>query len=253
MTKLPNNTEIEKENLDLIKKVTDDLRGIFILDPIPSAMRNYERITDIEIRPNGENVSPVLYHMCKDRLKKEQLLDIICRLPENEVMDIEFITTKLGDVIFGLKERYMSSSELVDAKKLSDGTLRCIAIVSAILTMKENGTIVVEEIDNGIHPSRVLKLIECLKMIGKSRKIDIILTTHNASLLNQYDREKLMGVSIIYRDKENGTSKFTPFVEMKQSSKVLAAGGLGAAMLNDSLNSLVKESRKTVDYSWLGV
>ena len=34
----------------------------------------------------------------------------------------------------------------------------------------------IEEIDNGIHPARVYKLIEQLISIGKERKIDIIIT-----------------------------------------------------------------------------
>lgn len=37
---------------------------------------------------------------------------------------------KLDDVIFALRERYMTAAEVVDAKKLSDGTLRCIAIAA---------------------------------------------------------------------------------------------------------------------------
>lgn len=46
----------------------------------------------------------------------------------------------------------------------------------------------IEEIDNGIHPARVYKLIEQLISIGKERKIDIIITTHNATLLNSYKK-----------------------------------------------------------------
>ena len=76
------------------------------------------------MKENAENISSVLYHLCQDEEQQQELLEIICSLPENEVKGIEFITTKLGDVIFALKERYMGNSEVVDAKKLSDGTLR---------------------------------------------------------------------------------------------------------------------------------
>lgn len=37
--------------------------------------------------------------LCKDSLKKEQLLNIVKELPENGVEDIEFVETKIGDVI----------------------------------------------------------------------------------------------------------------------------------------------------------
>lgn len=115
--------------------------------------------------------------MCEDSEKKKELLKIVSDLPENEIKDIGFITTQLDDVIFALREKYINSSELFDAKKLSDGTLRCIAIVAAILTIPEGSTLVIEEIDNGIHASRVQALIKNLSLLGEKRKIDIILTT----------------------------------------------------------------------------
>lgn len=152
-----------------------------------------------------------------------------------------------------MKEKYKNSSEIVDAKRLSDGTLRCIAIIAAILTIPENSVLVIEEIDNGIHPARVQALIESLEELGRDRKIDLILTTHNPVLLNKYDKEKLLGVSIVYRDKENGASLFIPLVEIKTIQNIFAQGGLGDAMIDDSLIRLIKEPVKSEDYSWLGV
>ncbi|MEE1242477.1 MAG: ATP-binding protein [Frisingicoccus sp.] len=251
--KLPDQTAVDKENMKYIKMVLDNLKGIFVLDPVPSEMRDYVRTTDIELKTNCENISPVLYHMCEDENKKEKLMEIVRNLPENEVMDIEFVETRLGDVIFCLKEKYLSSSELVDAKKLSDGTLRCMAIITAALTMPENGILVVEEIDNGIHPGRVRELINSLQKLCQRRNIDILLTTHNAALLNQYDKEKLLGVSVVYRDKVKGTSKFIPFVDIENYQDILITGGLGNAMINDTLVSKIKEEHKKEDYSWLGV
>lgn len=252
-SKLPQNTEWDKECLDYIHLVLDNLKGIFVLNPVPKDMRDYIRITDTEIKENGENLSPVLYQLCQDEDKKKELLDVICNLPENEVLGIEFITTPLDDVIFGLKEKYMNVSEIVDAKKLSDGTLRCIAIVAAILSIPEKGTLVVEEIDNGIHPARVSALINRLSELGQAREIDIILTTHNPILLNKYDKEKLLGVSIVYRDTEKGISQFIPFVDITQYPKLLAKGGLGDAMLDDSLIKMIKNSQEPADYTWLEV
>lgn len=251
--KLPEQTETDIENMKYIKLVLENLKGIFVLDPVPSEMRDYVRTTDIELKTNCENISPVLYHMCGDQKKKSQLMEVICNLPENEVLDIEFVETKLGDVIFGLKEKYLSSAELVDAKKLSDGTLRCMAIITAVLTMPQNGILVIEEIDNGIHPGRVQELINSLDKLSKQRNIDILLTTHNASLLNQYGKDKLIGVSVVYRDKTKGASRFIPFVDIDNYQEILISGGLGNAMIDDSLIAAIKEEQKAVDISWLGV
>lgn len=252
-SKLPQNTERDSECLGYIDLVLENLKCIYVLNPIPAEMRDYVRMTDSELKENCENISPVLYHLCKDSKKKKELLKVICDLPENEVLGIEFIKTQLDDVIFCLKEKYLNSSEIVDAKKLSDGTIRCIAIIAAALTIPDHGILVVEEIDNGIHPGRVQALIDNLSVFSKERGIDIILTTHNPVLLNKYDKEKLLGVSVVYRDKEKGTSRFVPFVDIEQFQKLLVGGGLGDAMADDSLINLIKEPQKSVDYSWLGV
>ena len=250
-TKLPQSTDRDRECLGYIELVLNNLRKIFILNPIPTKMRDYVRLTDNELKENCENISPVLYHLCEDKQKKEDLLRVIRALPENEIEDIGFITTQLDDVIFGLREKYINSSELFDAKKLSDGTLRCIAIVAAVLTSPQGSTLVIEEIDNGIHPSRVEKLIKNLTQLGEKRKIDIILTTHNPVLLNSYGKEQLLGVSVVYRENVKGTSKFVPFVDIESYPTIFMRGGIGNAMIDEYLLNLIKGRRKKRDYSWM--
>ena len=253
LSKLPRDTEEEEQNIIYIQTVIDALKHIIVLDPVTQNMRDYTRISDYELRVNCDNISSVMKHMCADKNKKKQLLDIIHDLPENEVSDIEFVETKIGDVIFALKEKYINSTELVDARKLSDGTLRCIAMITAALVSEPNSLIIMEEVDNGIHPGRVEKLIDTLSEIAASRNVDIVVTTHNAMLMNQYDKNQLVGVSIVYRESEKGTSKFIPFIDIDEFPSMLATGGLGDAMINNRLISSIKEEKRVPDYSWMEV
>ena len=45
----------------------------------------------------------------------------------------------------------------IDAKKLSDGTLRMYSHYYRLITEKENSIVIIEEVDNSIHPSRAKK------------------------------------------------------------------------------------------------
>ena len=253
VVKMGRDTEEEKTIISYMDRVVSHLKNIRMLDPVPSVIRDYVRTSDVELRQNCDNLSAVLYEMCKDTLKKDRLLEVVRGLPENDVEDIEFIETKIGDVIFALRERNLNSTELVDARQLSDGTLRCIAVLTVALIGEPGSLIMIEEIDNGIHPARVYKLIEQLISIGKERKIDIIITTHNATLLNSYKKDELLGVSVVYRDKERGTSKIKSFVDIEDFPAMLASGGLGNAMIDDSLLKSLKKTNEKKDYSWLGV
>lgn len=76
----------------------------------------------------------------------------------------------------------------------------------------------------------------------------MIVTTHNAMLMNRYKKDQLIGVSVVYREKERGTSKFVPFVDLDNFSGILASGGLGNAMMDDRLISEIKEDTKEKDH-----
>lgn len=251
-TKMPSNELVFQENIHYIESVLSNLQRILFLNPIPSKMGDYVRATDTELKVNCENISAVLQKLCSSKSDKKALMDIVGSLPENEIRDIKFISTSLGDVIFALTEKYGNISEVTDVKRLSDGTLRCIAIATALITEPENSTIVIEEIDNGIHPGRVKKLIENLSEIGEKRNITIIITTHNATLLNSFSKSNLNGVSVVYRDKDKGHSKFTRLIDVSKMPELFAKGGLGDAFVNDSLIHAIKDTDSgQVDYSWM--
>jgi len=250
--KLPSE-KIYKDHIKCIEAVINNLKSILFLDPIPSEMRDYVRTTDVEMKPTGSNISAVLKNLCNDAEKKEKFLGIIKSLPENEITDISFIDTTLGDVIFALNEKYGNKSEEVDAKRLSDGTLRCVAIVTAMLTESENSMVIIEEVDNGIHPGRAKGLVESISSIGKDRKIDVILTTHNATLLNGLSKENLSGVIIAYREVKEGSSKFQSFLDMTDYPRLLMSG-LGDSVVDDTLIQAIKNPKnKKIDLSWMEV
>lgn len=251
--KIQRESNEDREIVSMMERVVNQLKNVMVLNPVPSDIRNYVRISDVDLRMNCDNLSAVLNKMCKDKENKKKLLHIVKELPENDVSDIEFVETKIGDVIFALREKNLNSTELVDARQLSDGTLRCIAVLTAVLMAEEGSMIVIEEIDNGIHPARVYKLIDQLIQIGKERNVDIIITTHNATLMNSYKKDELVGVSVVYRDKERGTSKVTSFVDIDNFPAMLANGGLGNAMIDETLLNSLKSESKAKDYSWLGV
>ena len=96
-------------------------------------------------------------------------------------------------------------------------------------------------------------LINRLSELAAEKEIDIILTTHNPVLLNSYDKDKLLGVSIVYRDSSKGCSHFISFVDIEEYPRLLAGGGVGDAMIDDSLIRMIKSPELHQDCAWLGV
>lgn len=268
-TKLPTETTAEKEVHNCVSFVLKHLRNMLFLDPQPAMMRNYVRKVDIDLRPNAENISPVLYKLCKDKESKAKILKFISKLPENEIRDISFIETPLDEVMVALYEAYgpkgivSDNSEgnikgkdkrsFVEAKRLSDGTLRCLAIITALLSKESGSMVLIEEVDNGIHPNRAQGLISAISEIARDREIDVVITTHNPALLNAISRDDLVGVVVCYRDNESGSSEFVQILDIDKYPELMAKGRLGDLLTKDELTKAIKNEKKDYDTNWLGV
>ena len=250
-TKLPQDRKYGKKIVEYASVVIEKFKNILYLNPETNRMRSYSLLNDTELRVNASNISSVLFALCKDSKNKKMLLNIMQQLPENKILDITFTEGPLNDVILFLNEKSGKYIEKIDATRLSDGTLRCLAIVAAVLSEKKGGMIVVEEVDNGIHPGRAKTLIQLVSNIAREREVDMIITTHNAILLNALSKENLSGVEIVYRDDEEGDGRFIPLIQINNMPSLLANGKLGDVFTNDMILTYIKADETSEDYSWL--
>ncbi len=130
----------------------------------------------------------------------------------------------------------------IDARSMSDGTLRLLGILTALLTRPEGSLSVIEEIDNGLHPSRAELLVKILREIGTKRKIDLLITTHNPALLDALGPEIIPFVTVVHRDAETGESKLTLLEDIENLPKLLATGSLGKLATKGTIEKTLAKS-----------
>ncbi len=211
---------------------------MLFLDAVPGQMRGYVHRIDDALLPTGRNVSATLASLVAAG-HGPQVLDFVRALPEQEIADIEFITTPKDEVMVALVETFGGARRSYDATQLSDGTLRILAIAAALLSVPEQTLVVVEELDNGLHPSRAAGLLRTIYAVAERRNIQVLLTTHNPALLDAVPDEKLAEVMYCYRDRDSGDSRITPLGELPRYDEVAAAGALGALVASGRLESLL--------------
>jgi predicted ATPase len=115
----------------------------------------------------------------------------------------------------------------VDARGMSDGTLRFLAILTALLTRPRYSLLVIEEVDNGLHPSRAKLLLDMLKTVGAERGVDVLVTTHNPALLDAMGTQMVPFITVANRDPATGHSVLTLLEDIAQLPKLLAQGPIG--------------------------
>ena len=100
----------------------------------------------------------------------------------------------------------------MDVMSQSTGTLRLLTLIPAIYFAINNGkTVLIDEIDNGIHPMLIKNLV---KFFGESKSNgQLIYTTHETSLLNQ--QELLRPDEVWFVEKVDGCTKMYSLNDFK--------------------------------------
>ncbi|MCY2988765.1 MAG: ATP-binding protein [Planctomycetota bacterium] len=239
------------------KKAREALRQVVFLDPRPSVMRDYSHANGNEITEDGSNLSSVLDRICgEDPHGKTRLLEFIRPLPEQDITDITFIRTERNDVMVRLVESFGGQPRPIDAPLLSDGTLRVLAVAAALLSTPRGAFVVIEEIDNGVHPSRAESLVKQIRTIATARQLQVLVTTHNPALLDALPNDALADVLCCYRDPQVGDSRIIRLGDVERYPELVAQGSLGELVTTRVLDRFLKdtstpEQRRQSSSQWL--
>lgn len=232
------------------------LSTMLFLDPVPAAMREYSFPSERRLRGDGSNLSGVLFNLWGSdesataepfAQQRQDILSFIQSLPEQDISGLSFLQEPRGGVMCSLSETFGGQPTSYDASLLSDGTLRVLAIAAAMLSAEEGSLVVIEEIDNGVHPSRARRLLERIGAIAERRRLRVLLSTHNPALLDALPDSALPSVVFCYRDVNDGSSRLTRLMDVPDYPELIAQGSLGELVTTGLLERFVKQHRTTAD------
>ena len=244
----------------VIPEVTTQYQGwlsdIVFLDPQPSTMRDYSFTTERTLSGDGANLSGVLFNLCREKRVKREVLQFIQALPEQDIKRIDFIETPRSEAMVKLTETFGGRKTEYDATLLSDGTLRVLAIAAAVLSAPEGSIVVIEEIDNGVHPSRAEQILSQISRIAEERGLRVLISSHNPALLDALPDDAVPNVVFCYRSPKTGTSRLVRLADIPDYPELIAQGAVGHLVTRGILDRFVKlhpgsEERRRRAHSWL--
>lgn len=261
------------------KRFQDVLSNVLFLDPVPAKMRDFSFLADKQLGGDGANLSSVLYRLWYRGLDKfsyglaedlpaneqagllatferQEILSFIQSLPEQDIQGLSFLEGPRSDVMVQLVESFGGKQREYEAALLSDGTLRVLAIAAAMLSAPEGSLVVIEEIDNGVHPSRARHLLERIQTVAERRKLRVLLSTHNPAMLDALPDKAVPDVVFCYRDPAQGDSRLVRLGSLPDAPELLVQDTLGHLMTTGALERFVKthqgpQARKTRAQAWL--
>ena len=153
-------------------------------------------------------------------------------------------------------ENFGEQKQKWDATLLSDGTLRVLAVAAALLSAPENSLVVIEEVDNGVHPSRAGMLLSAMLDLATRRHIRLLLSTHNPALMDAVPDRALGDVGFCYRDPEQGDSRLVSLADLPDYPALAARASLGELASSRVIERYAKsglspEEKKEKALAWL--
>ena len=212
-----------------MKAALQGLRSLELLSP--QLMRRKARASR-EIGASGEKLSPFL-----SQLPFEQQSALLSELkgfyPQLRHWGVK--TYRAGWKSLRIFENYAKLSA-VDAGHINDGFLRVIAILSQQFT--EHRVLLLDEIENGINPAVVDRLMIFLVGLGRSGK-QIFVTTHSPVILNFLEDDVARsGVILLYKTVD-GRTQACRYFDQPETGYKLKALGPGEVFVDTDLTKLV--------------
>lgn len=281
-----NHKKAQQQIPKICKSYQDVLSNVLFLDPVPAKMRDFSFLADKRLGGDGVNLSSVLFRLWYGgasaemnhameqltldhgsefsksintpdlSIERKEILSFIQSLPEQDIQGLAFLKGPRNDVMVQLVESFGGVPREYEAALLSDGTLRVLAIAAAMLSAPEGSLVVIEEIDNGVHPSRARHLLERIQTVAERRSLRVLLSTHNPAMLDALPDKAVPDVVFCYRDPVEGDSRLVRLGSLPDAPELLLQDTLGHLMTTGALERFVKthqgpEARKQKARAWL--
>lgn len=242
-------------------QVLNALRSVFVLDPVPHDMRQYVPRRDTQLRRTADNLSAAVASLLDEPATAARLSEAMSQLNEQDVVDVTISRSELDDVMLTLVERYAGREHPVPARVMSDGSLRFLAIVVALLQAPTvdtapvplasedavgQTTLVIEELENGLHASQAHLLVALIRDEVRRRRVRALATAHSPALLDALTGDEHGSLVICERERD-GHSTLRRLVDLPNYVDIVAAGTLGRAAERDRLHSATGPTRSPAE------
>lgn len=179
---------------------------------------------------HGSNLPRAVEWIQSDKKASPSWTNLLYTMKEiaPHVNEIQTERLKTGrEYIQFLESQYGRPVESWDS---SDGTLRALAVLIAIESQSEGGTVIIEEPEIGLHPWAIRYLMDHIRDAIERKNIQVLLTTHSEHILESVNPEEVI---VATREKERGT-KLTPLNELRVA-KSIRRGDVGRMWIKGAL------------------
>ena len=225
LTQIQSAKRVIRAHKDEAQAIIDSFASMRFLDLAPDRMRQPSFPGQTVLGDSRENLPTVLQGICADDGRRETLAEWTRELTPMDVKEFEFpVDPTTGRIGLAIRE---TNNRAVSAYGASDGTLRFLAMMAALLGPDPAQMYFFEEIENGIHPSRLHLLIDLIETQTAKSGIQVVTTTHSPELLTMMSDRTFDDASVVCRLPDNAEAIIRPISQLPRAKKLRKSQGMG--------------------------
>jgi hypothetical protein len=206
-----------------VEQVIGELQSMRFLDQVPEAMRIPSVPGQTVLGDRGEHLSSVLQAICEAPETKRAVLEWIRQLTPLDVEDFDFVPDQTGKILVSLVE---TGGRRTSAYSASDGTLRFLALIAAMLGPDPARFYFFEELDTGIHPTRLHLLLQLIEQSVARKDVQVVATTHSPQLLGILGEAAREAATLVYRLPHHGEARLRRILDIPDARQILGTRNL---------------------------
>ena len=214
------------------------------LDFSPDHLREPSQRGGPVLSDSGRNLPAALESICQEPERKRILLSWLHELIPMDVEDFEFPLNANGHIQLLFVER---SGRKVSADSASDGTLRFLGVLTALLAQQPPSIYVFEDLDAGIHPARLWLLLDFIERETAKGVVHVVTTTHSPALLTWMNDSTFEHTSVVYRDEYWSDSVIRSIAGLYNLRELRKSTTLGELFTSDWIGEAMKFSEGEPD------
>jgi len=203
----------------------------------PSTLRSPSRGASGRVGPRGADLASFLFRLKKRSPKR--FAAFVRRVANHypRLVQIEPKSAQYGWKFLEITERWNGEKATFNARQVSDGLLRLMAVASLPEWETPPSMVLLDEIENGLHPRLIGGIAELLAEVAT--KTQVAVTTHSPITLNYVPAESSR---LVTRGK-GGTVVVTPLTSTKDYAKLREHFEPGELWYNAGEERLVRRGR----------
>jgi predicted ATPase len=208
MEQRPAIAQIPHPTISSVRELLWDMQPLM---PQPNVQRQYSSAGAANrIGDHGENFAALIKTIQRDEKRAAAYMSWLKELTPAELDSIEVLPGAAGDWMFALRK----DGNNYPAPILSDGTLRFGAIAAAFFQPQPPRTLLLEDIEDGLHPTRLQLLVELLKSQTGHGVDQVIATTHSPYTIAWLREEDYRYVFLCTKNEDTGATSITRFSDV---------------------------------------